>query len=203
MLEGCQPELQRPQRCTEQSCCQGGNPAQPFLFSTPTLEFPSTKFSGHLLDASGHKSQCQFPVESEVTEMTDSVSALRSLYFRVCDDTNKSQSNFLFRVLQGLHIINGVPGLQGSGMSHFTWNCSSGFSVLSQVDTDNKLIPFEERFQKCQKFESFHQYNSVINQALRSLRIPSSPCLSKGATISLKFGTPCQIQNSHSQTFQC
>ncbi|RLV89775.1 hypothetical protein DV515_00014710 [Chloebia gouldiae] len=66
MLEGCQPELQRPQRCMEQSCCQGGNPARPFPFSTPTLEFPSTKFSGHLLDASGHKSRCQFPVESEV-----------------------------------------------------------------------------------------------------------------------------------------
>lgn len=31
---------------------------------------------------------------------------------------------------------------------------------------------------------------SVMKQALRPLRIPSSPCLSKGATVSLKFGIP-------------
>lgn len=166
MLEGCQPELQRPQRCTEQSCRQGRTPSPALsIFNS----FTGIPFYKVLCSPFWHQQpHITVPVFCEIRgqlEMTNSVSALCSLYFRVCNATNESQS--LFRILQGLHIKNGPPGLQGSGMNHSTWNGSSGFSVLSRVDMDNKLNPSAEHFpkslyfQKFQKFESSHEYNSL------------------------------------------
>jgi len=38
--------------------------------------------------------------------------------------------------------------LEGSNLNHSTWKRSSRFSVLSEVDVDNKFTPFAAHFQK-------------------------------------------------------
>ena len=59
--------------------------------------------------------------------------------------------------------------LEGPNMNHSAWNCSSRSSVLSEVNVDNKLIPFAAHFLKSTiSFEPSHKYNTVFPHKLGS-----------------------------------
>lgn len=97
MLEGCQPELQRPQRCTEQSCHQGRTPSPALsIFNS----FTGIPFYKVLWSPSWHQQpQITVPVFCEIRGNTTGndwqcVSSLLSVLQCATPPTNLSLSFF-------------------------------------------------------------------------------------------------------------